>query len=80
MSTHGDIIDRANDRAQSFTEDGIAEVRRQVAEQASKPSAEHCEACGASIPAARRAAIPGVSTCVDCASAAEHHHRLGIRP
>jgi phage/conjugal plasmid C-4 type zinc finger TraR family protein len=80
MSTHGDVIDRANERANTFTEDGIAEVRRHLAEQALKPSATTCEACGADIPEARRTAIPGVSTCVDCATAAEYHHRLGIRP
>ena len=80
MSTHGDVIDRANDRAQALNDDSIAEVRRQVAEQAAHPSATHCEDCGATIPEARRKAIPGTSRCVDCATAAEYHARLGIRP
>lgn len=80
MSTRSDIIDRANDRAQQLTDDSIADVRRQIAAQATRPSATECEACGATIPQARRAALPGVSTCVDCATAAEYHRRLGIRP
>jgi phage/conjugal plasmid C-4 type zinc finger TraR family protein len=29
---------------------------------------EHCEDCGETIPAKRRAAIPGVRTCVACQS------------
>lgn len=80
MSTLGDVIDRANDRAQALNDDRIAEVRRQVALQASHPSATDCEDCGASIPEARRKAIPGVSRCVDCATAVELHNRLGVRP
>ena len=80
MSTHGDIIDRANDRAQQLTDDSIADVRRQLADQATHPSATHCESCGATIPEARRAALPGVLRCVDCATAAEYQNRLGVRP
>ena len=79
MSTHGDVIDRANDRAQTLTDDGIADVRRRLADQATQPSATHCQTCGADIPEARREALPGVSRCVACASAAEHHHRMGGR-
>lgn len=29
-------------------------------------SASECEECGVAIPAARRQAVPGCSTCVDC--------------
>ena len=32
-------------------------------------SAEHCDECGETIPAKRRAALPGVRTCVQCQSA-----------
>ena len=31
-----------------------------------RPSATHCEDCGAPIPAKRRKAVPGVQLCVDC--------------
>lgn len=33
--------------------------------------AEHCEECSADIPEARRAALPGVRTCVACQAARE---------
>ena len=32
------------------------------------PSATHCDECGEPIPAGRRAAVPGVRTCVACQS------------
>ena len=75
----GDIIDRANDRAQALNDDSIAQVRRRLAEQAAQPSATHCDDCGANIPEARRAALPGVSLCVDCASTQERRARMGVR-
>lgn len=34
-------------------------------------SLERCEDCGAEIPAARRAALPGVRRCVSCQAAAD---------
>jgi phage/conjugal plasmid C-4 type zinc finger TraR family protein len=34
-------------------------------------SLTHCEECGAEIPAARRQAVPGVHTCVNCQSELE---------
>lgn len=79
MSTHGDVIDRANDRAQNLHDDSIAQVRRHVAEQAAHSSATHCAGCLITIPEARRQAVPGVTLCVDCANEAEHHARLGVR-
>jgi phage/conjugal plasmid C-4 type zinc finger TraR family protein len=44
----------------------IANVRRQLEQQASKPSLTHCEECGDEIPEARRSAIRGVKLCVFC--------------
>ena len=35
------------------------------------PSLTHCADCGASIPEARRAAIPGVRLCLPCQEAAD---------
>ena len=31
-----------------------------------QPSATHCTDCGVRIPAARRRAVPGVQTCIEC--------------
>lgn len=80
MNHHGDLIDRANDRAQQLTDDSVADVRRRLSRQSEHPSATECANCGAPIPQARRQALPGVSTCIDCATAAEHHNRCGVRP
>ena len=38
-------------------------------------SLAHCAECGEDIPEARRAAIPGVKLCVDCASERDAKHR-----
>lgn len=50
----------------------IANVRRKLEEQATKPSAEDCDECGDEIPNARRMAVPGVRFCVFCQ---EKHER-----
>ncbi len=50
----------------------IANVRRQLEQQAAQPSLEECEECGDEIPEARRLAIPGVRLCVFCK---EKHER-----
>jgi phage/conjugal plasmid C-4 type zinc finger TraR family protein len=80
MSTHGDVIDRANERVQTHNDDSIAEVRRHIADQAAHPSAMECADCGTTIPEARRQAVPGVTLCIDCATAAEYAARVGVRP
>lgn len=49
----------------------IANVRRQLAKQASEPSATECEECGDDIPEARRLAIPGCKLCVFCQERSE---------
>ena len=51
----------------------IANVRRQLQQQAAQPSAEECEECGDEIPEARRNAIPGVQLCVFCKEKQERH-------
>lgn len=38
-------------------------------------SAEQCELCGEPIPGPRRAAVPGVQTCLACQARAERLHR-----
>ena len=44
----------------------IANVRRQLEQQAQQPSLTHCEECGEEIPEKRRSAIRGVRLCVFC--------------
>ena len=43
--------------------DGILRAQSQIAQG---PSLTHCEHCNASIPEARRTALPGVRLCVGC--------------
>jgi len=40
------------------------------------PSLTHCAGCGAPIPEARRAALPGVRLCVACQELADKDHAL----
>ena len=43
--------------------DGVSRVKSRLPQG---PSATHCDECGASIPEARRAALPGVRLCIAC--------------
>lgn len=36
----------------------------------------HCEECGAEIPQARRAAVPGVRRCLACQTEADKHQKV----
>jgi phage/conjugal plasmid C-4 type zinc finger TraR family protein len=51
------------DQIDATVKDGI---RRAVDRLPSGPGSAHCASCGASIPQARRDAIPGVRLCVAC--------------
>jgi phage/conjugal plasmid C-4 type zinc finger TraR family protein len=54
------------DRAQALElEEYERNQARAIMPRPKRPSATHCE-CGERIPAARRKAVPGVQTCVDC--------------
>jgi RNA polymerase-binding transcription factor DksA len=44
----------------------IANVRRQLEAQASKPSLTHCEECSEEIPKKRQELVRGVRLCVYC--------------
>jgi phage/conjugal plasmid C-4 type zinc finger TraR family protein len=64
-----DIIDLANDRAAELLHDALAarqRAREKTAGAAGLPSALVCEECGSDIPEPRRAAVPGVRTCIEC--------------
>jgi phage/conjugal plasmid C-4 type zinc finger TraR family protein len=45
---------------------------------AAMEGASECAVCGSPIPHARRVAVPGCMSCVDCADAAERRARLGL--
>ena len=49
----------------------IANVRCQLAQQASQPSLTHCEECGEEIPEKRQELVPGCRLCVFCQQLAE---------
>ena len=56
------------DQIDASVEDAANRAR---SEMARGESVAECEACGAPIPAARRAAVPGVRRCIECQGAAE---------
>ena len=56
------------DQIDASVEDAVNRAR---AEMARGESLHQCEECGATIPEARRAAVPGVRHCIDCQQEAE---------
>lgn len=54
-------------------------IQRAKSQLPSGPSLESCAECGAEIPQARRAAIPGVRLCLSCQEAADEkiEHNTG---
>jgi phage/conjugal plasmid C-4 type zinc finger TraR family protein len=59
-----DDADRANERAEEFLADSLAEQARRAAHDVA--SRESCAVCDEPIPLARQIAVPGVETCIDC--------------
>jgi len=59
-----DLIDTANDHAEYLLQVSLARHQRRTAGHAT--SAEFCDSCGIDIPEARRVAVPGCQTCIDC--------------
>ena len=56
------------DQIDATVKDGVSRAQSRLA---AGPGLERCEECGASIPEARRKAIPGVRLCVACQEAAD---------
>lgn len=54
------------DQIDATIKDGIERARSQLPQG---PGLSHCEACEATIPEARRKAMPGVRLCVPCQEA-----------
>lgn len=69
--------DAMGQRAEQLHADlALLQHRQLHAVPAGAVSAEWCEACGAEIPEARRKAVPGVQTCIDCARETERLQRM----
>lgn len=60
------------DQIDATVKDGIKRARSQLPKG---PSLTHCEECDATIPEARRKALPGVRLCVDCQEALDQDRR-----
>lgn len=63
-----DVFDRATEREEQQREDALqAQARRAgLNGKTLADSATHCRACESRIPIARRRAVPGVQTCIEC--------------
>ncbi|MDO8933544.1 MAG: TraR/DksA C4-type zinc finger protein [Rhodocyclaceae bacterium] len=63
-----DLWDRATEREEVFREDALAECERNDPARGKTylDSARECRVCDDPIPDARRRAVPGVQTCIDC--------------
>lgn len=61
-----DLYDRATAREEELRADALDEVRHRIETTRRQPSAEYCRVCDEPIPLARRRAVPGVQTCVEC--------------
>lgn len=56
------------DQIDATVEDGVRHARSRLPRG---ESLSHCAECGAAIPEARRAAVPGVRLCVGCQAASD---------
>ena len=63
-----DVFDRATECEERNREDALnAQSRRAgLTGKTWRDSADECKVCGERVPMARRRALPGVQTCVDC--------------
>jgi len=63
-----DIIDRASDHEEELRGDALDEQARHDPARGKTwmDSARNCRVCDEPIPVARRRAVPGVQTCIDC--------------
>ena len=61
-----DWADRASEHEQQMRDDALAKRAHQSAKRQVEASAEDCAVCGNPIPEKRRAALPGVQTCIYC--------------
>ncbi len=67
-----DILDRASEREEEFRADSIDAWARRRNAGLGEESATHCRVCEERIPLARRRAVPGVQTCIECQQELEY--------
>lgn len=70
-----DALDRAAQIEQEQRDDALEEQRRKMT---SGKSALRCTDCNERIPPARRKAVPGVQTCIECQEASEKFSKRGM--
>ncbi|HEX5307101.1 MAG TPA: DksA/TraR family C4-type zinc finger protein [Dyella sp.] len=63
------------DQIDATVNDAVQRARQQLRHG---PGLEHCEECDASIPEARRKAVPGVRLCVACQAAHDEQRASGL--
>lgn len=63
-----DIFDRASEREEQMRKDALTwqAHRAGLAGKTWRDSADECRVCGERIQMARRRAVPGVQTCIEC--------------
>lgn len=63
-----DVSDRATEREEAQREDALEQqaYRAGLRGKTFNDSAMNCRVCDEPIPMERRAAVPGVKTCIDC--------------
>lgn len=73
-----DVFDRAQERENELRQDALDAHKRRT-ESAGSVSTDVCRCCEGAIPAARRKALPGVTTCIECQNDIERfgHHAWG---
>ena len=73
-----DIADVAGETIELHLGATLAAKRAEMAANSAKESADECVCCGELIPSERQIAIPGVDTCVMCATAIERLDELRV--
>lgn len=66
-----DEADRAQRAEEMFLQQALRQLNAGLRPRDAEPEPETCLACGAEIPEARRRALPGVCTCIECQEAIE---------
>ena len=71
-----DLFDKASDTEALLRREALAAQARRagLAGKTTADSAVLCQACAEPIPEARRQALPGVQTCIDCQLLKEKTH------
>lgn len=71
-----DVFDRAQEREEEMRHDALVEQERRAQAGHGAESARICTECDGPIPEARRQAVLGVQTCVECQTFIEKQGRF----